>query len=245
VTTCEARNTGLLLCDEIGSALNNLRILNRRSFDGALVNAIEVASDLRRGFADGRDRYAAFTLQAMAATTEIESCLAQLDGIHDDEGELDRAMRKLRQLRSMYVHAWPLDADGRGTATQRAKVSRRTRCATGVAVRLLPPADRERYREEFAAELADLPRADQAPYAIRLAWRALSLRRSLVGKGGVVVAAGAGGCVCLAVMGWPAAVLGGMALIAVMWTVNSQDRTRRLATLIRAARSRPASARRR
>ena len=61
-------------------------------------------------------------------------------------------------------------------------LSRRTRCATILAVRLLPPADRARYREEFAAEIADLPRRDRAPYAIRLARLSWSLRRALTGK---------------------------------------------------------------
>ena len=41
---------------------------------------------------------------------------------------------------------------------------------------------RQRYREEWAAELADLPRPDQAPYAFRLLFQGWSLRRELNGK---------------------------------------------------------------
>jgi DnaK suppressor protein len=129
------------------------------------------------------------------------------------------------------------------TASKPARLNRKTQCATGLAVRLLPPADRARYREEFATELADLPRCEQAPYAVRLVCRSWSLRRSLTGRRNirstrivVVLGTGAGGAVCLAALGWPAAVLGSMVIIALMWTVSSPDRTRHLASLIRAAR---------
>ena len=60
--------------------------------------------------------------------------------------------------------------------------SRRTRGSTALGLRLLSPLDRQRYREEWAAELADLPRCDQAPSAFRLLSRAWSLRRALSGK---------------------------------------------------------------
>jgi hypothetical protein len=131
------------------------------------------------------------------------------------------------------------------SATKRAGVSRRTKWAIGLAVRLLPPADRARYRQEFAAELADLPRCDQTPYAFRLVCRAGSLRRSLMRRPSVrstriVVVVGSGVCgfTALAASGWPAAFLGSVLIIAGAWTVSSQDRTRRLANLIRAARKR-------
>jgi RNA polymerase-binding transcription factor len=131
-------------------------------------------------------------------------------------------------------------------ASKPARVSRRTRCATGLTVRLLPPADRARYRQEFAAELADLPRCDQAPYAIRLACRAWPLRSSLTGRRSVrssrvvvVVTTGAGGAVCLATLGWPAAVLGSVLIIALMWIISDPNRTRHLASLIRAVHSGP------
>jgi hypothetical protein len=38
------------------------------------------------------------------------------------------------------------------------------------------------------------------------------------------------------VIGWPAAVLGGIAVFALAWTISSADRASRLATLIRSAR---------
>lgn len=124
-------------------------------------------------------------------------------------------------------------------------VSRRARSATSVAVHLLPPADRERYREEFAAELADLPRCDQAPYAFRLVTRSWSLRRSLTGRStarsttiviSLVLTTGAE-TVWLPRLGWPAAFLGTAVVLAVVWTVSSRDRARRLANLIRAFRT--------
>jgi len=128
-------------------------------------------------------------------------------------------------------------------ARERSSTSRRTKCAAGLAVRLLPPADRARYRQEFAAELADLPRCDQAPYAFRLVSRTWSLRRSLKDKPPVrstkvVVVVGAGACSAagLASVGWPAAFLGSVVVIALAWTISSADRTRHLATLIRTAR---------
>jgi hypothetical protein len=123
-------------------------------------------------------------------------------------------------------------------------VSRRARSATSVAVHLLPPADRERYREEFAAELADLPRCDQAPYAFRLVSRSWSLRRSLTGRStarsttiliSLVVTTGAE-TVWLPRIGWPAAFLGAIVVLAAVWTVSSRDRARRLGNLIRAFR---------
>ena len=122
--------------------------------------------------------------------------------------------------------------------------SRKTRYASRLAVRLLPPADRARYRQEFAAELADLPRRDQAPHAFRLAVRAWSLRRSLTGRPSrrstgvvlVVAVGGAEGAVLLAGLDWPATVLGSVVVIALMWTINSRARTRHLASLIRATR---------
>lgn len=103
-------------------------------------------------------------------------------------------------------------------ASKPARPSPRTRCATGLAVRLLPPGDRARYREEFAAELADLPQCDQVPHALRLVCRAWSLRSSL--KGGSrragptsVVVTGATvnvvGAVSLSTLGWSAVVLVG------------------------------------
>ncbi len=53
----------------------------------------------------------------------------------------------------------------------------------------------------------------------------------------IPLAGGAAGCaICRAALGLPAAVLGIILIIAVMWTVSSPDRTRHLASLIRALR---------
>jgi hypothetical protein len=56
-------------------------------------------------------------------------------------------------------------------------------------------------------------------------------------------ATGAGGAVCLATLGWPTVALGGALIIALMWTLSSPDRTRRLASLIRAIRGGPGRSR--
>lgn len=70
----------------------------------------------------------------------------------------------------------------RDKASGRLRLSRRTRYALDLALRLLSPVDRQRYREEWAAELGDLPRRDQTPYAFRLLSHAWSLRRELSEK---------------------------------------------------------------
>lgn len=50
----------------------------------------------------------------------------------------------------------------------------------GLAVRLLPVAQRPRYREEFGDELTELPRSQRCGYALRVLVRAWQLRRALV-----------------------------------------------------------------
>jgi hypothetical protein len=126
------------------------------------------------------------------------------------------------------------------------RLSRRTRCAADLALRLLSPADRQRYREEWAAELADLPRRDQAPYAFRLLSRAWWLRRELSGKPSraphvalavVVMAPGADVVAALVGLDWPAVVLGGGWMLGMAWVVSSKDRTHNLVSLIKSARS--------
>jgi hypothetical protein len=163
------------------------------------------------------------------------------------------ALVQLEQLRA--VSSWTSDgiAVGRfpeglgltaaGLRPRTVKASRRTRCATGMAVRLLPPVDRARYRQEFAAELAELPRIDQAPYAFRLVTRAWWLRRELKEKKTsasasvtTLVLATGGSIAFQVIIGWPAAILGGIAIFTLAWTISSADRTSRLATLIRSAR---------
>jgi hypothetical protein len=80
--------------------------------------------------------------------------------------------------------------------------------------------------------------------AFRLVSRAWPLRRSLkekppVRSTKVVVVVGLGACSAtgLASVGWPAAFLGSVLIIALAWTISSADRTRHLASLIRTARS--------
>ncbi len=107
--------------------------------------------------------------------------------------------------------------------------------------------DRQRHREEWAAELADLPRRDQAPYALRLLSRAWSLCRELSDKprrnprNGLVVLGvlipGADVVAALCGLDWPAAVVGLGWMLGLLWIVSSKDRTQRLVDLIREARS--------
>jgi hypothetical protein len=54
------------------------------------------------------------------------------------------------------------------------------RGVVGLALRLLPVAQRPRYREEFGDELAELPRSQRCGYALRVLARAWQLRRALV-----------------------------------------------------------------
>jgi hypothetical protein len=59
---------------------------------------------------------------------------------------------------------------------------RRVPAAAGIAARILPPEHRARYREEWAAELADIARPDQPAYAFRLVTRSWAQRRALTSK---------------------------------------------------------------
>lgn len=176
----------------------------------------------------------------------LETLLDRLGPRSDPD--LAQAHRAVFEMRNLAVHGQTRYVPVHEQAGSAIRPARRTRCASGLAVRLLPPADRARYREEFAAELADLPRVDQAPHAIRLVGRSWSLRRSLTGRGRpastlVIVAAGVGSSAYAAAIGWPTVVLGGAVIAAVMWTISRPDRTRHLASLIRAARSRPGATR--
>jgi len=128
-----------------------------------------------------------------------------------------------------------------------AAVNRRTRCATDLALRLLRPVDRQRYREEWAAELADLPRKDQAPHALRLLSRALRLRRGLIDKPAThprwhllvvgVVIPGGDALVALCGLDWPAAVVGVAWMLGLLYVISSKERTQLLISLIREART--------
>jgi hypothetical protein len=67
-------------------------------------------------------------------------------------------------------------------ASPAASASRQARLAASIAVRLLPPAHRERYHQEHAAELADTPAADQSAHARRLVRSSWATRRALAGN---------------------------------------------------------------
>jgi hypothetical protein len=71
------------------------------------------------------------------------------------------------------------DATPRSPGPRRA----RARWVSDAAARMLPPADRVRYRDEYLAELSDLPRRDQMAHAVRLACRTWPLRRALRSTG--------------------------------------------------------------
>jgi hypothetical protein len=141
----------------------------------------------------------------------------------------------------------------RGKASERSRLSRRTRFAVDLALRLLSPVDRQRYREEWAAELGDLPRRDQAPYAFRLLSHAWSLRRELSDKPpknpraglvivGVVIPS-ADGVAAFCGLDWPAAALGVTWVLSLLWVVSSKERTQHLIALIREARNSKAPSR--
>jgi hypothetical protein len=238
------------LCRVYHSAIN--RFLSRPPASEAVRQTAEAARERLDSICDTVDELAAGGHHSQAllmdAAGRIESMLSEFGPLNDPD--LNQARDAMREIRNIIIHATTryVRPYYRRIPGDIARTSRRTRCATDLAVRLLPPGDRERYRLEFASELAELPRSDQAPYAMRLVWHALSHRQALTGGGlrvsaAVTVAAGSG--LCGTVIGWPAAVLGGVVVFAIMWTVDSPDRTRRLATLIRAARSRPAPTRKR
>lgn len=210
------------------------------------VDARLAAEDLARAFSD---RPCDLTPEVMDALTRIEATLTP--GQH--EPELALAESTFRKLRSLLVHGRQPTLAAEPTLTVTAdrrhakptQPSRRTRCATHLALRMLSPAHRQRYREEWAAELAALPRRDQAPYAFRLLSRAWSLRRELSGNPpksprsvlivvGVVVP-GADALAAVCGLDWPAAVVGVGWTMGLMWIVSSKDRTQHVATLIRAA----------
>jgi hypothetical protein len=127
----------------------------------------------------------------------------------------------------------------------------RARWISDTCVRMLPPANRARYREEYQSELADLSRRDQMAHAVRLAARTWPLRRALKRPSGravtaralIVSVAPAAGMAALAALNLPTAAAGTVLIVAVLavvvWTVGSDDRTGRLASLISAVRGQP------
>jgi hypothetical protein len=229
-------------CTQIQVALDRFERAGHWGFEAELAEAHEAIKVLRRTLVycpqDGYYTYWA----PDRAVRDVDRGLRRLGRLTSRKDEdLVEARNALWEIRRLIVRGrW-----ARIVAHYRqAKVSRRTRYATALAVGMLPPGDRDRYGKEFAAELADLPRCDQAGYAIRLVYRGWSLRRSLTGRRETrstrvvvtVAVSTADGALLLMGADWPAALLGAVLIGALMWTVNSEDRTRHLVSLLRAAR---------
>jgi hypothetical protein len=223
------------LCDGLAEAVNRYNDQARSTGSKSVtLNYRKPFNVLCRNVFAGR-RYD----EALGALSQIYESIMRI-GPRGNR-DLDEAVKIIFALRDLI--------ERRAKQSQRPRqltgASRRTRSAANLAVHLLPPADRARYREEYAAELAALPRCDQAPYAFRLLSRSWSLRRSLTGRSTasattlVITLAVTTGAetVWLPGLGWPAACLGTAVVLAVLWTVSSRDRARRLANLIRAFRS--------
>jgi hypothetical protein len=146
-------------------------------------------------------------------------------------------------MRNIIAHGQPRYVGSDQPLSER-RPSREARLAMSLAVFVLPRADKARYRAEFASELADLSalsRTRQWLHAFRLATHAVSLRGSLTNRSGLGPSLGIAvgftfSSASLTGIGWPGAVLCGAVLFVIGWTISNQERTKRLATLIRAAR---------
>lgn len=228
-------NSLMTLCDSLAEAINRYnKHVQRRGRQAPTLEFQKPFNVLCADVFAGR-RYG----QALDALYQIYDSIMRIGP--PGNRDLDEAVTIIFTLRDFIE----LRAKPGQRPRQLTGASRRARSAVSLAVHLLPPADRERYREEFAAELADLPRCDQAPYALRLVTRSWSLRQPLTGRStarsttiviSLVLTTGAE-AVWLPRLGWPAAFLGTAVVLAVVWTVSSRDRARRLGNLIRAFRS--------
>jgi hypothetical protein len=245
----------LQLLADLASELDAVRTLRPRTFDAGLVSAQLAVEDIAKVFIEGR----------LPLTANVDACLRELEaalGPGQAKPELDKAKHLFKMLRSDLVHIPILtvnydryigvyaDASGQGKPQV---PSRRTRCVEGLSVRLLEPVHRERYREEWRAEILSLPRRDQAPHALRLLSRAWFMRRELSDKPpknprnfllivGVAIP-GADAVVALCGLDWPATVVGIGWTLGLTWIIASKDRTQRLVTLIRAVNSSKVSTR--
>ena len=236
---------------------------SRHSFDVGLAAAQRAAGTITEAITD--DGRFDLTPAVMQAFKRLEATLDP----GEQEPELAAAAELWQRLRGSLVHTtytnfapphysvedaqkW-LRAVAENLSVEFRRPSRRTRCAADLALRFLPPVDRQRYREEWAAELANLPRRDQAPYAFRLLSHAWWLRRELSSKPhrnprnvliivGVVIP-GADAVAALCGLDWPAAVVGLGWAAGLGWVVSSQERTQHLIALIREARSNQAPSR--
>ncbi len=99
---------------------------------------------------------------------------------------------------------------------------------------------------EFRAELADLPRRDQAPHAFRLlihgsvsapVTESEPSRAPTVGLAVMVIVPGADVLAAVCGLDWQATVLGVGWTVGLISIVSSKERTRNLVTLIREART--------
>jgi len=246
------------LVQQFGAEIDLLVKSQPRTFDAGLVSAQIAAGTLSGAFTQaGFD----LTPVLILALSDIEAALVQGQG----KPELKKARDLFRQIRGPLIHGDPdvviaANQDrylkpGINVSEQAkpSQPSRRTRCAADLALRLLSPVDRQRFREEWAAELADLPRRDQAPHAFRLLSRSWYLRRELSDKParnprGVllvvgVVIPGADALAALCGLNWPAAVVGVGWTLGLMWVVSRKERTQRLIALIREARGGKAAVR--
>jgi hypothetical protein len=237
----DCANHLLTLCPQLEGAIDRFVETQAGNRDTSSMDVRALAHDFRSSL--GRDKDYATSLGIVDSirselkhsrprfNPDLEYAIRISFQIRNVLGQVTR-----RQWLQQHFLAWP-----------HARLSRRTRFATDLAVRMLAPIDRQRYRQEWAAELADLPRRDQAPCALRLLSRAWSLRRELSEKprrnprtglvivGVVVPSADAVAALCG--LDWPAAVVGLGWMLGLMWVVSSKDRTQRLIDLIREARS--------
>jgi hypothetical protein len=213
------------LVQPLGEELGQVEKAHPRKFDAGVFSAQLAVRTLSSVF---NEEGFSLTTKVILALREIEAALPQGQG----KPPLDRARGLFRQIRGPLVH-WDVAAVDRNNLNRHLGMgvnapeevkppqpSRRTRCAADLALRLLSPLDRQRFREEWAAEIADLPRRDQAPHAFRLLIRSWSLRRELGDKPArnprevlLVVGVAIPGADALAALcgrNWPAAVVGGV-----------------------------------
>ena len=238
------------LAQQLAAELDRQSASRPRTFDAGLTAAQFAAAILSSAFAK-EDFH--LTPEVFTALIEIERILQSGQG----KPELNQARDLFQRIRSPLMHGvYPVVTVANPSRypamnievpfqVKSSQPSRRARCAADLALRLLSPVHRQRYREEWAAELADLPRRDQVPYACRLVFRSWSLRRELsekpsrapaVGLVVMMVIPGVDTIAALCGLDWPAAVVGVGWTMGLGWVVSSKDRTQHLLTLIREIR---------
>jgi hypothetical protein len=161
--------------------------------DGERARALDLARDLDctldgargRGRAPDRARdleRARFFARELDHT--LDRALDRARGLDLDLARrLERAFKDAHDLTRDVARALDSAALGASTGTAggtRSTPGRSTRTLVALAVRLLPVAQRARYRDEFGVELVELPRQQQRGYALRALARAWELRKALV-----------------------------------------------------------------